>query len=232
MARKFKSYRKYDYKEGSGKAKKIILISLAVVLVLVLAVAITGILLLNSSGNTDDIPTFTVHSLPDKTTYYVGDTPNWIGFKAILTTSQGDSVTLSANNCKITGFDSSKPAENQVITVQYKEYSTTFTITILDPADKPVDKQFTGKMSFKTLPKTSYKVGESLSVEGGVLLMEYKDGSKEEMALTEYMLDGFVINNSLVSSFTATAPGKFKVQVSYLEDAKWAYAYYEITVTN
>ena len=151
MSRKFKSYRKYNYNEGGGKAKKIILISLAVVLVLVLAVVIAAILLLGGSGSTDAVPTFTIQSLPDKTTYYVGDTPNWIGFQAVLTTAQGNAVTLSASNCKITGFDSSKPADNQVILVQYKEYTASFTISILDPSDKPVDKQFTGKMSFKTL---------------------------------------------------------------------------------
>jgi len=230
MARKFKSYRKYDYKEGSGKKKKIILIVLAVVLVL--AIAIAAALLLLGGSETPTETTFTIQSLPEKLTYYVGDTPVWSGLKLLLTTPSGNSVTLGPDNCQITGFDSSAPTTGQVITVQYKEYTTTFTISILDNSEKPVDKQFIGKMSFKTLPKTSYKVGESLSVEGGVLLMEYADGSKEEMALTEYMLDGFLIDGNLVSSFVTTKAGKFTVQVSYLEDAKWAYAYYEITVTN
>jgi len=230
MARKFKSYRKYDYKEGSGKKKKIILIVLAVVLVL--AIAIAAALLLLGGSETPTETTFTIQSLPEKTAYYVGDVPDWSGLEVALTTPEGNTVILKPNNCAFSGFNSSAPTQNQVITVQYKEYTTTFTISILDPADKPVDKQFTGKMSFKTLPKTNYKVGESLSIEGGVLLMEYADGSKEEMALTEYMLDGFLIDGNLVSSFVTTKAGKFTVQVSYLEDVKWAYAYYEITVTN
>ena len=232
MARKFKSNsRSYNrgYKQGPN-VKKIVLISLAVVLALVI-IAVAALLLFGGN-ETPASTTFSISSMPEKAIYYVGESPVWSGLQATLTTPSGNSVALSADNCQITGFDSSAPTDNQVITVQYKEYVAYFSISILDPADKPVDKQFTGKMSFKTLPKTSYKVGESLSVEGGVLLMEYEDGSKEEMALTEYMLDGFLIDGNLVSSFVTTKAGKFTVQVSYLEDAKWAYAYYEITVTN
>lgn len=231
MARKYVSTKKYNYDEGAKK-KKIILIVAAVLLVVILAAAAAVFFLLHGGGDaTPEEPAFGILALPDKTTYYVGDTPNWLGFAAVLTTEQGNSVTLNADKCKITGFDSSKPVKGQVITVQYKEYTKTFTIDILDPSEKPVIKNFTGKMTFKTLPKTDYKVGESLKVDGGVLLMEYDDGSKDEMALTEYMLDGFVINDVLNPTFTTTKAGKFKVQVSYLEDGKWGYAYYEVTVT-
>lgn len=232
MAKKYVSTKKYSYDEGAKK-KKILLIVAAIVLVLVLAVvAAVAIFLLGGGGNVGvKEPSFTIQSFPDKTTFYVGEPPVFTGLQVVLTTAEGNSVTLGPDNCKITGFNSSAPAKNQVITVQYKEYTASFTIDILAASEKPVDKQFTGKMTFKTLPKTSYKVGESLKVDGGVLLMEYEDGSKDEMAMTEYMLDGFVIDGELVPSLSTSKAGKFKVQVSYLEDAQWAYAYYDITVT-
>lgn len=228
MSRKFKNYRSNNYSYSSNiNVKKIVLIALAVVLVVALAVVA---LLLLGGNEAPAETTFTIHSLPEKTAYYVGDAPAWSGFKAVLTTPEGNTVTLKADNCKFSGFNSSAPTLNQVITVTYKEYTTTFTISILEKTEQKPDSLFVG-MSFKTLPKTQYKVGESLIVDGGVLLKEYEDGSTEEMTLTDYMLDGFVIDGTLVPSITTTAPGKYLVQVSYLEDAKWAIITYEITVT-
>ena len=109
----------------------------------------------------------------------------------------------------------------QVITVKYKDFTDTFTITIFDKAQEPpADSLFIG-MEFKTKPKTQYKVGETLSVEGGVLLKKYENGTTEEMALTDDM----------VIDFTSKKPGTYNVTVSYMEDANLVEITYKITVT-
>ncbi len=218
MSRKFKSYRKYDYKEGK-KTKKVIWIVLAVVLVL--AVAIAALILFGGDEDIEKTTSFEIHSAPNKTTYYVGDVPAFAGLQLALTSPDGNTVILGPESCTISGFDSSVPVNKQVITVTYKEYTTTFTIKILDKAEEPPTGMFTG-MSFKSLPKTQYKVGENLSVEGGVLLKKYDDGSTREMKLTYDMVYGF----------TTSKPGTYKLTVSYMEDAELAEITYDITVTN
>lgn len=217
MAKKYRSSRKYSY-NTENKSKKTILIVVAVVLVL--AIAIAALFIFGGNNGSTGTTTFSIQSLPEKTTYYVGDTPVWSGLKAVLTTPEGNSVTLSADNCTITGFDSSKPAAAQVITVKYKDYTDTFTITIQDKAEQKPDSLFVG-MEFKTKPKTQYKVGESLSVEGCVLLKKYEDGSTEEMALT----------SNMVFDFSTAKAGTYTVKVMYVEDALRATLTYKITVT-
>lgn len=220
MAKKYVSTKKYNYDEGSKK-KKIILIVVAVLLAVVVAVAATVLMLLGGGDKAPGEPTFTVHAMPEKTTYYVGDVPAWSGLKLKLTTAEGNVVILKPDNCKISGFDSSAPVASQVITVTYKEYSTTFSISILDKSELKPENLFVG-MTFKSKPKTQYKVGENLSVEGGVLLKTYQDGSTEEMALT----------SDMVFDFTTAAAGKYTVKVMYVEDALRATLTYDITVSN
>ena len=135
MARKFKSYRN-SYGDSSVNIKKILLIVGAAVLGILLISAISvGIFLatLSLGDEPQREPTFYVQTMPEKTTYMVGDFPVWSGFTAVLTTASGNSITLGIDNCTFTGFDSSAPAEEQVITVTYKEFSDTFTITIMFP---------------------------------------------------------------------------------------------------
>lgn len=220
MARKYVSTKKYNYDEGSRK-KKIILIVVAVLLVLILAAVAAVFFLLRGGEEPPKEPTFEIASAPDNITYYVGDFPVWTGLEMLLTTAEGNSVTLKPDNCNITGFDSSAPAKNQVITVTYKEYSATFTINILDPSERPAAGMFTS-LSFKTKPKTQYKVGESLSVEGGVLIKHYDSGETREMKLT----------SDMVYSFDSSKPGTYKLTIHHMEDAELATLTYDITVTN
>lgn len=55
---------------------------------------------------------------------------------------------------------------------------------------KPVAKTAT-KISIKTLPKTSYLIGESLDVSGGKLTVKYSDGTSETVALSKAKITGF-----------------------------------------
>ena len=76
-------------------------------------------------------------------------------------------------------------------------------------------------VSFKTLPKTQYKVGDWMSVEGGVLLVKYDDGSTKEVELTYDHVYGF----------TTAEPGTFTLYVKYVEEGLLSETTYTITVT-
>lgn len=76
-------------------------------------------------------------------------------------------------------------------------------------------------VSIKTMPKTEYKVGDYLSIEGGVLLLHYDDGSTREVVLDYYHIEGF----------SSKEPGTYTLTVKYVEDGFLATCTYEITVT-
>ncbi len=237
MARKYRSSKKYSYNQ-SAKTKKLVLIVSAAVLAVAL---IAAVLFLIFSGNGSDIvtnPHFFVLSRPHKTTYVVGEAENWFGLEVKLVTESGSTV-LGPESCVISGFDSSAPAENQVITVQYMDLATTFTVSIRSGSDDPSGEQggeqggaqgnnqkppnalFTG-MSFKSLPKTQYKVGDFwLNVQGGVLLLRYDTGATREINMSLDMVEGF----------TTAAPGTYTLTVTYIEDGHRATLTYDITVT-
>ena len=222
MAKKYVSTKKYSYNEGSKK-KKIILIVAAVLLVV--AVAVAAILLLGGgNGGSVGRTYFTVQSMPNKTTFAVGEPASWQGLQVRLVTEMGSVINLGPDSCTITGFDSSAPAESQTITVKYQEYTTTFTITIVDPSQgnqDPSGGNFNG-LSFKSKPKTQYKVGEWLDVNGGVVIFHYSNGATKEIPLTYDM----------VYNFTTAKPGTYTLTVLHIEDGHRATLTYDITVTN
>ncbi len=212
-------YKKYSYNQGA-KIKKIILC--VIIAILVVSAAVVAFMLLDTNNDTNGETTFTIQSPPEKTTYYVGENPSWYGMKLMIVTGDGNTVTFGPESCTITGFDSSKPAQNQIITVSYKNYSATFTISILD--DVPGDFQPSGlfkSMTLKSMPKTQYKVNDWLSVKGGILLLEYDDGTTKEIELTYDMID----------NFTTEKPGTYTVTVMYMEDGHRTTVTYDITVT-
>lgn len=221
MARKYKSSRKYSYNSGAN-TKKIILIAVAVVLVI--AAAVAAVLLLGGNDEPTEKATFSLQSPPNKTTYYVGESASWLGLKAKLVTAEGNIVILGPDSCIITGFDSSAPAQNQVITVKYEDYTTTFAVTILEKEQEgeqtPENGQFDG-LSFKVKPKTQYKVGDWLDVQGAVLLLHYDNGATKEIPMTYDM----------VHNFTTAKPGTYTVTVLYIEDGHRSTLTYKITVT-
>lgn len=73
----------------------------------------------------------------------------------------------------------------------------------------------------ETLPKTEYKVGESLDTTGGVLVRKYKDGSSAKISLI----------NSYVYGFNTSTPGTYTLTVIYIENGLQAQTSYEIVVS-
>ncbi len=185
-------------------------------------IVLAAMWLLISLQNTEQVVeprSLAVLTYPDKTTYYVGERASFSDLKLKMTMTNGVEITLDGSECKITGFDSSAPAENQVITVEYRGLQTSFMVSI---SEMPVT--ITGNyvgLSFKSLPKTEYKVGEWPDTTGGVLMVHYDDGTTREMAL----------NNDIIYGFNTYQAGTYTVTVKYVENNRYAETTYTITVT-
>lgn len=198
---------------------KIVAVALVAVVVVMLAVVLLPYLKDNEMVVKPML--LSVACEPNKTVYYVGETPTFAGLKLQMTYTNDAVITIDGSDCEIVGFDSSKPEESQVITVKYKELQTTFCVTIQEiPLNNP-DALYTG-ISMKTLPnKTTYKVGEWPDATGGVFLVHYDDGSTREIALT----------NDHIYDFTTAEPGQITITVKYVEQGRYGETTYTITVT-
>ena len=200
----------YFYKKSK---LKIFLISFAILL---LILAISGVIVYRNYQK--QIKNISVSSTPYDTQYYVGEELNTEGLSIQVIRNNKEFYFVDASKCNITGFDSSKPVERQIITVSYKDFTCTFTVSIIDyPKAEPVLQS----IYLETLPKTEYKVGESLDTTGGVLVREYQDGSSAKISLI----------NSYVYGFNTSTPGTYTLTVIYIENGLQAQTTYEIVVS-
>lgn len=182
----------------------------------------------NSGDATPDIPeeitVMDIAALPNKLTYYVGDDPNYAGLSVYIKSEDLPSSHIKYEDHPedfiITGFDSSEPNDELVITVECRGLTDTFTVKIL-PAPV-VGVTLTG-ITMKVLPKTNYVLGEAFDPTEGVILAEYSDGTTVEVNLQ--------INNVSGFSYITTA-GEHQIKIKFFDDnGGYAETYITVTIT-
>ncbi len=114
------------------------------------------------------ISNIAVKSMPDNTSYYVGDSLDATGLTLIATYNNGDTAIIGKGfSCTPTTFSA---AGTQSITVSYAGKTTTFNVTVEDVV-------LTG-IAIKNNPsKTSYFVGDTLNTNGLTLTATYNNGT-------------------------------------------------------
>ncbi|MBR3875375.1 MAG: bacterial Ig-like domain-containing protein [Clostridia bacterium] len=218
---------------------------IAIAVVLVVAIVIVGVVILTGDNNSggensggtndggttdgdytevpDEIKQFYISTTPLKTDYTVGDVANYSGLVVYLKSADGISMFINYNDdpdaFTITGFDSSKPAEEQVITVECRGFTDTFTIKIIE---NDVAHATLVGITVDPLPQTTYKVGESFKHTGGYIVAEYSDGTFETIKLRMKHVSGY--------GAIANTPGEHEITISYSDD-HGGYAETTITVT-
>ena len=247
----FKPSSKYRRTIGSGRvsgggSKRPLIIGIAIgVAVLLIAAIVVAVLLLNqnnNSGNTNtgvtnqgnaNIPSvpneeqkaslvnIQITHLPNKTTYYCGELFDVSGLSVYYLMSDNSFLKLDLSACEITGFDSSVAADKQEITVSYKEFTDTFTITV--KAQEKVDPELVS-ISFETMPKTEYKVGDPLRSKDGVLLCTYSDGTTKTVQMSNKYVYGF-------ADAMNKGAGQYDITVKYSENGVQVETTYKITIT-
>ena len=138
------------------KKQKGIILGAVIGIVLVIAIVVTCVLISandsgnnsgNNAGNSNDnnngtsipeeISTLDISAVPKKIVYRVGDDPDYSGLSVYFKSEELPSgyiyYDLNPEEFTITGFDSTEPIEEQVITVECKGFTDTFTVKI-EPA--------------------------------------------------------------------------------------------------
>ena len=212
--------KKLKFKSKSKKEinKKTIII--AIVAALLVAVLIVGAVIATSITNQlEQVVGIYLAKAPDKISYYQNDAPNYDGIVIMAQLLNGETYQIPIEECTITGFDSSKVTDSCRVKVAYQNFSTYFTVIINEP---PKGTLIPVNVSFEALPQTEYKVGDQLNTEGGIIVVEFSDGSTVRLAM---------MNRYVISGFNTDAPGTYEVTVRYQQNGVSVYTTYTITVT-
>ena len=225
------------------KQQKGIILIAAVAVVLVIAIVVTCIALGANGGNggssnggtniggenngdevPDEISVFYISSTPTKISYVVGEEPDYSGLTFYMKSEATGSIFISYNSdpdaFTFSGFDSSAPVDEQVITVECNGFTDTFKISVRKLEDTP---PILVSIHLDPMPKTEYKVGDKFSYKSGKIVCTYDDGSTKVVDLTLNELSGFEGVTKEVGEHTIT--------VKYRENGVTMKITYTITVT-
>ena len=165
-----------------------------------------------------------------KTEYYVGEELNLEGLKVQVVTGDFETtyfVEYPNNELTITGFDSTT-AGTKVITVQYKEFTTTFNVLIKDyPTGNPTLTAVEVKDMF-----LEYTVEEwqswGPSELNAWLLLTYSDGSTKGSLQETPLRRGYITGWNPNNVYT---PGETQITITYTEDGVTVSTTVTITIT-
>ena len=104
---------------------------------------------------------------PDKTEYYKYQGIDLTGGQLEVKYVNGKTEIIPIEFYMIYGFSSSTPCDELPVTVDYHGFTDTFNVTVKD------DDRIPQRIEMKDLPKTEYKLGESLSLTGGTINLYY-----------------------------------------------------------
>lgn len=216
----------------SNKKKKIIIAAVAGVIVSLAIIIglIVGLSSLNVDTNGDEDPMkergIIVSKHPNKTTYYIGEEFEPTGTKIqVLTNSQATTYFVDETELTFSGFDSSVTNEKLVITVTYKEFTATFTVSVKErPSETPVLTAIRLSDNFTTTYTVERWNKFGPKFRDVKLICTYSDGTEKEIDMvTDY---AYGVNTSLNSA------GTTQFTVKYNEGGIEVSTTVTVTITN
>jgi hypothetical protein len=227
---KYKKPKNISYKKLNRKPipKPLLITGIVITSILVVALLVLATIAIINSVEIAKIEKFNaqlkeiqIAHNPNKLTYYC-DTPfDSTGLMVYSLTNGGAFTKLDLDDCTITGFDSSAPVEDQVITVTYKGFTATFTVDIKE--EQPTIPMLES-ITMETLPKTEYKVGEGLNSDGDVFVCTYTDGTTKKVDLINEYVYGF-------RAAYLAGVGEYDITVKYSEEGIQVETTYKITIS-
>lgn len=147
---------------------------------------------------------------PKKLVYNIGERIDLTGGKVVQITGSGKTkAPIDILLSMISGFDTSSEGA-KTITVTYKGYKATFSITVVDPLSD---------IQIVTLPnKLNYKYGENLDVTGGTIQITKESGEKQTINMTPDMITGYNPNKVGQQTLKVTYEGTTKEFIVTVED--------------
>lgn len=216
------------------KKQKTIILSVVIGVVAIVAIVLICVALFGGNNNEGNyvggvrlpskIESISLSSAPDKTSYFVGEAPDYSGLSVFIDGKGFEDIHVNYDKnpgaFTFSGFDSSAPAEKQVITVTCGGKTATFTVKIREfPEEAPK------LLSIEVVPptKTEYKLHDPFSLKGGKIICTYDNGDVKE---TPIRLDN-------VSGYEAmeNGAGEYVITVTYRDGPVTLTDSYTVIVT-
>ena len=210
------------------RKKRLVLIISIIAVLLVVALAVGAIIYF--SNTPEPIPENTVtdvqlSSKPYKTVYYVGEQFDPKGLRVQVITHNYDlSYFVDHTKLSWSGFDSSAPTEEQIITVTYRGFSLSFTVEIKEAEKTNPVLERIEVYDFKTIYTLKQWNMSGPNTTGAKLRCFYSDGSVvEDIVLRDMYIPGYE---------RLDAPGITEIIVNYSDGVTSVSTTVTITVTN
>jgi len=189
-------------------------------IMIIIIIIINGILSTTCADNELILTSITVITLPNKTTYAIGEEFNPEGMVVIAEYSDGSVEPIAGYSTS--GLDASTTG-NKIITIIYKGKSTFFMVTVYKTLES---------IEVTTLPtRLVYAIGDDFNPAGMIVTANYDDGSQCQIA-------GYIVNDfksdtvgikSIIISFEGKCtipfaviiqqPGIFSITFAQIADA-------------
>lgn len=132
-----------------------------------------------------------IADLPQKTVYSVGDTLDVTGGRVFLRYCNDSVAYRPITRQMVSGFSSATPGVKK-LEVAVDTLILTFSVIVRDNISIIPEPVVIKSVSMQELPnKLTYKIGDTLDVTGGVLVVTYSDGSVDTIAMKNAMIGGF-----------------------------------------
>ncbi|MBR3567466.1 MAG: bacterial Ig-like domain-containing protein [Salinivirgaceae bacterium] len=132
-----------------------------------------------------------IADLPLKTVYSVGDTLDVNGGRVFLRYCNDSVAFRSITSQMVSGFSSATPGVKK-LEVAVDTLILTFSVIVRDNISIIPEPVVIKSVSMQELPnKLTYKIGDTLDVTGGVLVVTYSDVTADTIAMKNAMIGGF-----------------------------------------
>ena len=201
--------------QSQNRKRTTIIIIVVVAVILIAALVVGAVLLLNKPEQPaeemkpTDVVGIEISSKPSQTVYHVGGEFDPTGTRIqVLTHDYSKSYFVDVSELTFSGFDSSEVVEEQVITVSYRGFTTTFTVQIKEPVsdNTPYLVSIEPKDLKTTYPKDEWNT-YGPDYNGASLLLNYSDGTTESV---------WIQNSWATQREIMDAPGKTYITIEYM----------------
>lgn len=237
------------YNRFSNKRNKTKILIIAGVALALVAILLAVLLIPKASVDPDKesndkaIREIRMSVLPTKTTYYVGEEFDSSGAKIqVVTGAQAYNYFVNASDLEFSGFDSSSAVEEQVITVTYQGFTTSFKVCIREYENGSGDAGDSGNAGTSGTPGTGniqyieicdmiltyslYEWNWGPSAYGAYYKITYSDGT-----VYGSLEDTPVSRADFIEWHPMNEPGTTDVVVEFFDEATGTKIEITITVT-
>lgn len=141
-----------------------------------------------------------IRQLPEKRTYFIGETLDLSGLVVYALYDNDSQVRLLAQEYTSSQLDTSTPGQ-RIITIFHKGHSSAFNVMVKEREINHI--QVTG------YPKTTYTLGESFDSTGLEVSLVYDNNDKELLSPQQYSLD--------IEQFNSTQAGVYPIHITPID---------------